>query len=309
MKNKKQSMDISPIAPQGNIVPLVQPDMAKLYGTRLQRLQVLAAGHSMQGYLDFVADIVRGQLAVLQNKPLPAPDNLEPLIVDWCTPPLSKTAHERNAYWLDALDGLLAHFAALPQYTDESAVAQTLARLRALPAQDRQEKADLLLAGEFSAVGSDIALFLWAALSVYWTQLARQRPLVSREGVGVERHHCPVCGSAPVASVIVNQPIDGLRYLHCNLCETQWHHVRTLCTNCGEGGKLNYWSVEDKDAQVKAESCDDCHSYLKVMYPKKGSDFTPDMVVDDLGHLALDILMEEKGYARSSVNPFLFPAA
>ena len=305
----KKVIDIAPDVPQGDIPSLVQPEMTNLYATRLQRLQVLSEIHSMKDYLNFVSDIVQGQLTFLKNSPMPAPKEQEPLIVDWKTPPFSKKTHQKGYYWLDALDGLLAHFEKLQQYKGESPVGQIVAQLRGLDKETRQRKADQLLAGEFSAVGSDMAPFLWAALSVYWAQLVRQRPLISREGVGVERHHCPVCGSAPVSSVIVNHTIDGLRYLHCNLCETQWHYVRTLCSNCEGGGKLNYWSVNDADAQVKAESCDDCHSYLKIMYPKKGSDYTPDPVVDDLASLALDILMEEKDYARSTVNPFLFPEA
>lgn len=304
--NKKRTIDIAPVKPQGDIAPLVQTDMVKLYTARLQRLKALSENHSMKEYLSFVSDVVQAQLDVILDKPFVGENSQEPVIVDWVTPPFSKKELSKSDYWLEALDALLTHFEKLPQY-ENSSVMQTIERIRALDVQDKQAKAKQLLAGDFSEISSAMALFLWAALSLYWVQLVRQHPLESREGVGVERHHCPVCGSAPVASVIVNHSIDGLRYLHCNLCETEWHYVRALCSNCENAGKVNYWSLDDTQAQVRAESCDDCHSYLKIMYPKKGSDFMPDPVVDDLAYLALDILMEEKGYARSTVNPFLFP--
>ncbi len=49
---------------------------------------------------------------------------------------------------------------------------------------------------------------------------------------------------------------QGLRYLHCNLCETEWHVVRVKCSNCEQSGP-DYWSLDDEQAAIKAESCDD----------------------------------------------------
>ncbi|NHW59362.1 formate dehydrogenase accessory protein FdhE, partial [Escherichia coli] len=81
---------------------------------------------------------------------------------------------------------------------------------------------------------------------------------------GENRQFCPVCNSMPVASMVQIGTTQGLRYLHCNLCETQWHVVRIKCTNCELTGKLNYWSLDSENAPVKAESCGDCGSYLKI---------------------------------------------
>lgn len=98
---------------------------------------------------------------------------------------------------------------------------------------------------------------------------------------------------------------QGLRYLHCGLCETEWHVVRIKCTNCEQTRDLNYWSLESEQAAVKAESCGDCGSYLKILSQEK--DAKVDTVADDLATLILDARMEEEGFARSSINPFLFP--
>lgn len=81
--------------------------------------------------------------------------------------------------------------------------------------------------------------------------------------------------------------------------------VRVKCSNCEQGGKLNYWTL-DSDNAVKGESCDDCQSYLKVLYQDKDPEV--EAVADDLASFFLDDELEKMGYAKSAVNPFLFPA-
>ena len=54
-----------------------------------------------------------------------------------------------------------------------------------------------------------------------------------------------------------------------------------------------------------AESCGDCGTYLKIMYQEK--DPKVEAVADDLASLVLDARMEQEGFARSSINPFMFP--
>lgn len=56
---------------------------------------------------------------------------------------------------------------------------------------------------------------------------------------------------------------------------------------------------------MKAESCGDCGTYLKILYQEK--DPKVEAVADDLASLVLDARMEQEGFARSSINPFLFP--
>src|SRR5699024_6257018 len=80
---------------------------------------------------------------------------------------------------------------------------------------------------------------------------------------------------------------------------------RSKCTNCEQTAHIDYWSLDSEYAAVKAESCDDCHSYLKVLYQDKDPNVEP--AADDLATLLLDNEMEEKGYARSGINPLLFP--
>jgi FdhE protein len=55
---------------------------------------------------------------------------------------------------------------------------------------------------------------------------------------------------------------------------------------------------------VRAETCDSCKSYLKIVYHEKGG-FDP--VADDLATLALDILVDEAGYSRAGPNLLFVP--
>jgi FdhE protein len=55
---------------------------------------------------------------------------------------------------------------------------------------------------------------------------------------------------------------------------------------------------------VQAESCGECHSYLKVMLREEHGRADP--VADDIASLALDMLLAEQGeYGRSGYNPLL----
>ncbi len=149
---------------------------------------------------------------------------------------------------------------------------------------------------------AQIKLSLFGLLSPYWVQLAQQLPRNSRAEIG-HKHLCPVCNSAPVSSVIHFGEAQGLRYLHCSLCESEWHVVRTKCTNCDETGKLDYWSLDTVEAAVKAESCGDCHSYLKVLYQDKDVNVEP--VADDLATLFLDFEMEQRSFKKWDKSIFI----
>jgi FdhE protein len=59
-----------------------------------------------------------------------------------------------------------------------------------------------------------------------------------------------------------------------------------------------------RESAVRAETCDHCHSYRKILYLEKDPSLEP--VADDLGTLALDLLLAEEGYARASQNPLLW---
>ena len=117
---------------------------------------------------------------------------------------------------------------------------------------------------------------------------------------------CPCCGSRPVASVL--RPGSGgmHRYLACSLCAAEWNMVRIKCPVCESSKGIAYYNIEQAGEAVKAEACDECRSYVKVLYTDK--DPLLDPVADDLASIALDFLMADTTpYQRAAVNLALFP--
>ena len=286
---------------------IIQMDLPALYALRGERLRALAATKkTMADYLLFAAGLVDWQRGWLVNHPFAPPASSAPLLVDWQSWPLAPVNDNDtdSGYWRAALDDLLA--SSVAQLADNPAAAKVATQLAAMDAGDQKAAALALLAGDTSRIGTDGAPFFWAALSLYWAQWARARPLDVREVVGAARDLCPICGGAPVAAVIAAHPHDGLRYLHCSLCESDWRLVRVQCSACGQSGKLRYWSLEE-EKNIQSESCSDCMSHLKIVEQNKAPGLEP--LADDLASLALDALMEERGFARSGLNPFLFPSA
>ena len=99
--------------------------------------------------------------------------------------------------------------------------------------------------------------------------------------------------------------LHGARFLHCALCSTQWHFVRIKCANCASTEGIAYQWIQGGDGAVKAETCDKCGTYTKVLYLEKDHRLEP--FADDLASYALDVLVEEAGWRRATPNPFLMP--
>jgi FdhE protein len=74
---------------------------------------------------------------------------------------------------------------------------------------------------------------------------------------------CPVCGSAPVLSVL---DTDGKRILICGFCWSEWSVPRIQCPVCLEtdNRKLHY-KVSYQEKEYRLEVCDQCQSYWKTV--------------------------------------------
>ena len=78
---------------------------------------------------------------------------------------------------------------------------------------------------------------------------------------------------------------------------------KVKCMLCGSTKGIAYQELDAGPADVKAETCENCHGYLKIMHQHKDPELDP--VADDVSTLGLDLLLRETGYRRGSVNPFL----
>jgi FdhE protein len=174
-----------------------------------------------------------------------------------------------------------------------------------------EEQADLLLTARTEGVHAETAPFIMAALQAYWVFMVTSLPMNLLAELAADHDQgaqadvsgvCPACGSLPVASIV--RADQGYRYLHCALCATEWHLVRIKCSHCLTTEGIRYHFVEGGSEAVRAESCAHCRTYRKILYQEKDAAVEP--VADDLGSLALDLLMSEDGYRRPCGNPLLW---
>ena len=105
--------------------------------------------------------------------------------------------------------------------------------------------------------------------------------------------YCPICGKEPKIGQIRGE--DG-RFLFCNQCGFEWHYLRIKCPFCGneEQQSLAYFTVEG-DEQYRVDVCNECKRYIKIVDFRE-SKREPNLDVEDIATLHLDILANEEGY-------------
>lgn len=281
---------------------IVLPDPAKRFADTSVRLDALADGHPMKDWLRFMSRLAQAQEAAATITTMPAAPDLAAIeqAVEARMPPLSADGHRRDPLWRTGLVTLLDHFDA------SSAPAQVRAvmgELRAAGATAVEDLADAFLHGQIDAARAGPTLYVAAALQVYFTRLAAQLPLRSLRLLE-QRGLCPCCGATPSAGLVTaSGPTPGSRYLHCSLCATAWNHVRAACITCGNSKSIVLEGIEGDSGVVKAETCNECRTYSKMIYQKQ--DMKADPYADDLATLGLDILVSEAGWARHAPNPLL----
>ncbi len=283
---------------------LRMPERATLFSTRAARLRQLAGASPIGGYIRLMAALADAQQQTLApiSAALPSAESIS-LAQQHSMPIAPATTAERDPLWRDVLQRLLDRVEAAGLVTPM--LARVIDDLRVKSAEELDALADAILALRFNEVEPASAPFVMAALQVVWTDIAsridpRAVPYLDTPGA------CPVCGVPPVASIVrVGGQFEGYRYVQCGLCSTEWHVVRVKCTNCDSTKGIAYHGIDGGSEALKAESCDECHTYRKIGYQEKDYDFEP--LADDLSSLTLDLLMNEAGYKRSSPNPLLWP--
>jgi FdhE protein len=299
-------------------IPRVRlPDHRTIFARRAARLRKLTPASPIGGYLEMLALLADAQseaAALLADSPLDALHLRRSR--EHGMPPLHAANGPRMPEWQQTLQRVCAPLATLSRFP--RAVGEVLARISSASPAWLERQADAVLEphGD-SDIDVAAAPFIAAALQVHFVAAAAsgftvdQVPLLDAHGV------CPLCGSLPVVSMVYAiPPHQGYRYLHCSLCATEWHMVRVQCTACGAAGKdVAYHTLqgvlsasdEPREPQlpaVRAETCDHCRTYRKILYEEQDPGVEP--VADDLGTLALDFLLSEQNYHRASGNPLLW---
>lgn len=303
---------------QRSIPRLRLADPTTLYLRRAERLTALSAGHAIGDYLQLIASLCEAQhraTASWSSLPEPATADTEPLPRRLARarahdlPVLQASAWPRDARWRAVLGELCESL----RTRAPTHVRSVCERLMGEDPAHLEAAADRLLGVSSGVIDFQAAPLLMAALQVYWLGLARTLEMDTATLTALQNGPadaamagvCPLCGTLPVASVVrADAQHQGYRYLHCALCATEWHLVRIKCTHCLASEGIHYHYVEGGSDAIRAESCDSCRTYRKILYHEKDPAAEP--VADDLASLSLDLLMSAERYQRACGNPFLW---
>ncbi|MDR6756931.1 FdhE protein [Mycoplana sp. BE70] len=277
------------------------PEPSTLFADRAARLRQLAELSPLKPYLTFVAALTDTQ-ALVQADPVPthAPD-----------PAAIGRAHEFGMPLIDrdkgADDDSLGVvfdrlFAAAAGVEMPESAAAALAKVASVGRQERRAMVDTIFSGRLPEDAIAEHIYVWSGLQVYFSGLAsRLDPKAARP---VADGLCPICGSLPCSSMVVGWTgAHGARFCACSLCNAMWHYVRIKCTCCGSTKGVGYKEVSDGDGVVKAETCEECQSWTKIIYQQKSSGAEP--IADDVGSLGIDLLMRSEPYRRGGFSPLL----
>jgi FdhE protein len=282
--------------------PLILPDPATRFARSAARLEALSAGHPMADWLRFMARLAQAQHVVATTlAPFAGPQQAAvEQAVAARLPPLAADGHRRDPAWRDGLAMLLDSFDGWAMPAPARAV---IARLRGRDHDAVEALADGFLGDGVDAADAGAALYVAAALQVYFTRSAADLPAASLRLLP-QRGLCPCCGSTPISGVVTaSGRTPGTRYLYCSLCSTAWNHVRAVCITCGEARALSQRGIEGDGGAVKAETCDACHTYAKLLYQARDTQVDP--YAEDLATLPLDLLVADAGWSRHAPNPLL----
>ena len=277
------------------------PQPGTLFTERAARLRQKADGHPIADYLRFLAALVDLQARAAGTVVTqPVADAVIEQSLDHSMPVLPAPL-QPDAAWLGVLRDLLQGVQALDDLPE--ALRQNARALAARSESDLNALARAFLDGQATAAELAAQPLVMAALQVVYADVASR--LDTRRIAYVDPASvCPVCGSAPVVSVLrLGGEAGGHRYLHCGLCATEWHMVRVKCSHCESTKGVRYQGIEGGDPAVLAETCDECHTYRKQVNQEKDPLVEP--LADDLASLTLDLLMADTAYARASGNPLL----
>lgn len=279
----------------------VLPKPTTLFEARAARFRTLAADHQLKGYLEFLAAITDAQAAILPDLStarLPADEDVERALQFGMAP----IARDRLAIDENVTNTVERLFDRLRETPMPDAAAAARDGVIAADVHERVAMIRNVLADQIPVEEVAEHVFVAAAVQVHLARLATLLP--ADRLTPVSDGACPACGGPPVASRVVGwEGAQATRFVTCSACATQWHVVRVKCVACSSTKGIGYNHVEGTADTLKAECCDTCRSYVKIM--ASHADPALDPVADDVASAGLDLLVKEQGYRRAAFNVYL----
>ena len=277
----------------------ILPDPLQVFRTRSQRFVELAPGHQLQPYLEFLGGFTGAQHDIVARLPPAVLDRERAAkALAHGMPPLTIEVAQHDAI----LDATVIEFIdALASVPAPDATRTAMAGIRAAPPSARLAMLAEALGDEPPADFAQRTLIL-AALQVHAARLAAQLDADALQPIG--DGVCPACGKPPAASAVVGWPkAHNSRFCFCSLCSTAWNVVRVKCALCSSTGGIAYQTIEGQSDAVKAETCDSCKRYVKIMYQVNHPKV--EAFADDVATLGLDLLLRDTDWQRGGHNLFL----
>jgi len=278
----------------------VLPDPVFLFLNRSKRFAALAPQHELQPYLEFLTRLTQAQHDIQEGLPpaaLPPFDRIERAL-EHGMPPLSRALFKPDELMAFTIEQLIGRITS----GQPEATARAVSSIQAATAAQR----GAMIAGALkdTVPPDDIAqrTLVLAALQVHF---ARMAALLSADDLKpIADGVCPACGSAPVSSTVVGWPkAHNTRFCTCSLCATMWNVVRVKCVLCSSTEGISYKVIEGKSDTIKAETCDKCRRYVKILYQVNDPLLEP--LADDVASLGLDMMLAGGTWTRGAQNPFL----
>lgn len=277
------------------------PDPISLFARRAERLRHLAQASPLKPYLSFIAGLTDAQVEAQHGLPAPQQASTETMrrACAFSMPLIDRDEAAGDATLKETFDRL---FDAAESLAKPDLAMQALTKVMHADDSERRTMMNAIFSGALPAEAIAEHIYIWAGLQVHLARLASVLDVSSVKPIadGV----CPVCGSQPVSTMVVGWTgSHGARFCVCSLCSTLWHYVRIKCVLCGSTKGVGFQEVDGGDGVIKAETCDECKSWVKILYQQKGPSVDP--VADDVASLGLDMLMREGPYRRGGFAPLL----
>ena len=138
-----------------------------------------------------------------------------------------------------------------------------------------------------------LAFFAYSSIRPSLSLCAEQLATYLDKDKSWEKGYCPVCGSPPALSILLD---EGERSLICSFCGHEWQAQRIYCPFCdNQDHKTLHYFFSEEEKGYRVDVCDQCKKYVKTIDSRKMKHPVYPLV-EQISTLHLDLLAQEQGF-------------